>query len=108
MMRISACVSALALMQFPAALRAQTIAYTFRVQAESRVLGAAFGDLGTATMNFTPEKDASFHVTGGGNVVHPMDAAAVYRYTLDMRFQLKRDQILVLSHQNTCNKAGQD
>lgn len=96
-----------ALLLLPAALRAQTISYAFQVRVEARALGS-FGDLGTAIMKFTPEKNAGFRVQGGGDVVHPMDAAAVYRYTLDMRFQMKRDQIQVLSKKNTSNKAGEE
>lgn len=99
---LAACLLALV-----APVHAQTIAYSFQVQAEAKALGASFGDLGTATMNFSPDRDASFRVTGGGNVVHPMDANAVYRYELDMRFALKGDQVQVLSRKNTSNKAGE-
>lgn len=104
MKRVLVCL-ALAFLGVPA--HAQTYSYAFQVQAEAGALGT-YGDLGSATMTFTPERDAGFRVQGAGDVKHPLDAAAVYRYTLDMRFRMKGDAVQVLSKKNTCNKAGQE
>lgn len=104
MKRLLACL-ALTLCATP--LWAQSYTYAFQVQAEARVLGS-FGSLGTATMTFTPERDAGFRVQGSGNVTHPLDAAVVYRYTLDMHFRMKGDQVQVVSRANTSNAAGKE
>lgn len=58
-------------------------------------------------MQFTPERDAAFGVRGGGTVTHPLDAAVVYRYEIDMHFQLKGNQVRILSKHNTSNKSGE-
>lgn len=85
---------------------AETIGYTFQVQADARMFGT-FGDLGTATMQFTPERDAGFRVSGTGTVMHPLDSAVIYRYELDMHFQLRGNEVRILSKHNTSNKAGE-
>lgn len=89
--------------------RARAISYQFMVQAEARgFVSQSFGDLGTATMLFTPQKDAGFRVQGSGNVVHPLDSSVVYRYELDMHFLLKGDELKLKSRENTSNKAGKE
>ena len=90
----------------PPAACAETV--RFVVNAEARGIVKLDYELGSSSMTFTSEGGAGFRVQGGGRVAHPLDAAAIYEYDLDMRFALKGDHVEVVSKKNTSNAAGKE
>jgi len=96
------------LLVLASAALAAPVTSTFTVDAEVRALGNRDYEIGTSTLTFTPEGGAGFRIQASGRVAHPLDAAAIYEYTLDMRFRLKADRLEIVSSHNTSNATGKE
>lgn len=80
---------------------ARPITQDFEIQYQGR-------ELGKATMTWTKPEKGRFTVQGRADIRHPQQAAKVYRFSVDMAFQVEGRRMTVLQRKNRFNREAEE